>query len=90
MVAKGDGFRGGMEWQVGVRRYKLYRMDCLSNMSRRYVNPIYLDYIHYIYSIYQMFYILQVLKNKCKLFQIELETIFFQKKWVLNPDRVLS
>ena len=55
MVAKGEGFRGGMEWQVGVRRYKLYRMDCLSNISRIYINPIYIEYIHYIYIVYPLY-----------------------------------
>ena len=55
MVVKGEGFRGGMEWQVGVRRYKLYRMDCLSNISRIYVNPIYIEYIHCIYIVYSLY-----------------------------------
>ena len=36
VVAKGEGLRGGMEWEVGVNRCKLFYVEQINNMVPQY------------------------------------------------------
>ena len=46
MVVKGDGVRGGMEWEFGVSRCKLLHMEWM-NIKVLLYSTVYTDYIQY-------------------------------------------
>ena len=44
MLAKGEGVRGGVEWEVRVSRYKLLYMEWINNKVLLYSTENYVQY----------------------------------------------
>ena len=44
MVAKGEGDRGGMDWEYGIRRGKLLHIGCINNKVLPYSIGNYIQY----------------------------------------------
>ena len=45
VVAKGEGFGGGMEWEVGISRCKLLHIEWINNKVLLYSTENYIQYL---------------------------------------------